>query len=704
MKKIFLSVFALLSFAGLYADEGMWLPILLKSIEGDMQANGFKLTAEDIYSVNHSSMKDAVVLFGGGCTAEVLSKEGLILTNHHCGFGQVQSHSTVEKDYITNGFWAMNRKEELKNPGLSVTFIVRMEDVTKQVLANIPANLSEAARAEQIKANVASVSASVQKESYQGVTIRPFYYGNEYYLFVTETYNDVRLVGAPPQSIGTFGGDTDNWVWPRHNADFTLFRIYTDAKGKPAEYSESNIPYKPKHSFPISMKGVSENDFTMVYGFPGRTQEYISSYAVDFTMNTEDPTRIKIRDIRLAIMKEDMAQNDTIRIQYASKVAGIANGWKKWKGEVKGLKKVKGLEKKQGYEAEFRKLCAAKNKDYGQYLDRLKEIYATYSPIKREQVYYSEVFSGIENLAYAKAAIGLVAENNPDKPVLSYADSWFKDYSPKTDKRVMKELLAIYFQDIGEKRLPPYLGEIAKKYKGDWGKYVEDYFNKSAFTNRKRFEATFATADGAKKIATDPAVKLATALGDWYDAKVRPIAMKNEISIDSLNRLYMTAQREVMTNKTFYPDANSTLRVTYGKVGGFSPDDGVKYRHFTTLDGMFEKRTDYPTNPDFKILPQLEKIYANKDYGPYADKDGKLHTCFLAANHTTGGNSGSPILNDKGELIGINFDRCWESTMSDINYDVTLCRNISADIRYVLFIIDKYAGAGYLLKEMELVK
>lgn len=686
------------------ADEGMWLPILLKSIEGDMQNQGFKLTAEDIYSINKSSMKDAVCLFGGGCTAELVSNQGLLLTNHHCGFEQIQEHSTVEHDYITNGFWAKNKTEELQNPSLSVTFIVRMEDVTAKILEGVTAKMGEKERTERIKANIQKVSAETEKGEGQAVVIRPFYYGNEFYLFVTKTYKDVRLVGAPPQSIGNFGGDTDNWVWPRHTADFSVFRIYTAPDGKPADFSDKNIPYKPDYFFPVSIKGVEENDFTMVYGFPGRTQEYISSYAVDYTMNVDDPTRITIRDARLAIIKDEMEKNDTVRIQYAAKKAGIANGWKKWKGEVKGLKKTNAIAKKQAYEADFVNKSKEMGKPYAQYLTDLKNIYQSYTPLKREQVYFSEVYNGLECVQLAKGLQAALASPTPAiENARQTAKDFFKEYSATIDKRAMAALLDIYAKNIPTHRQPEVIRTAALNYKGDWNKYAEEVFAKSMFTNLKRFQAAMDKFD-VKVMEKDPVYLLANGMTTWYGTQVQPIVVMRESSIDSLNRLYMKAQREVMTDKKFYPDANSTLRITYGKVEGFSPDDGVKYVFYTTLDGVMEKNANEPTNTDYVVSERLKYLHLRQDYGPYADKSGKMRTCFLASNHTSGGNSGSPVLNAKGELIGINFDRCWESTMSDINYDVSLCRNITADIRYVLFVIDKFAEAKYLVDEMTIVK
>ncbi len=706
MKKVF-SIFLLsLSVFSLHADEGMWLPLLLKGIEGDMQAAGFKLTAEDIYSVNKSSMKDAVCLFGGGCTAELISGEGLLLTNHHCGFEQIQSHSSVGNDYLSNGFWAKNRQEELTNPGLSATFIIRMEDVTKQILAGVNANMKEADRKATISANITTVSAKTSKESYQNVMIRPFYYGNEYYLFVVETYNDVRMVGAPPQAIGNFGGDTDNWVWPRHTADFSVFRIYSDKNGKPAEYSPDNVPFKPRSFFPISLKGVEQNDFTMVFGFPGRTQEYLSSYALSNLMSIEDPIRVGVREARLAVIKNEMRQNDTVRIKYASKYAGIANGWKKWKGEMKGLKKTDALSRKNAYEAEFTKFAAQDGKSYGNILQNLKSVYEnSYNDLKTAQVSYYEIFSAFESVQLSRGMEALLTSKD-DVSVNKYrigAEEFFKDYDAKVDKKVMAALIPLYLKTVPEKQRPPIFSTMEAQYKGDWNKYLDNYFATSVFTNQARLTTTLTKID-AEKIKKDPAFALMKGMMDWYISTIEMPFKVNEAKIDSLNRAYMQAQREVMTKRVFYPDANSTLRLTYGKVEGFSPDDGVKYTYFTTLTGMAAKQESEPQNLDYKMDSRLQTFQAKKDFGQYAAKDGELHTCFLASNHTTGGNSGSPVINGNGELIGINFDRCWESTMSDVNYDVTQCRNISADIRYVLFVIDKYAGAGYLLNEMKVVK
>jgi len=694
------------------ADEGMWLPILLRSVEADMRNSGFKLTAEDIYSINRSSMKDAVVLFGGGCTGEVVSGDGLLFTNHHCGFGQIQSHSTVEHDYLTNGFWAMKRDQELPNPGLTVTFIIRMEDVTKKVLEGVNNKLTEAKRAEVIKANIAKVSGEITRLDHQQVVIRPFYYGNEYYSFVVETYRDVRLVGAPPQSIGNFGGDTDNWVWPRHTADFSMFRIYMSPDGKPADYSPSNVPYKPKYFFPISLKGVKENDFTMVYGFPGRTQEYLHSQSVEVIQEIEDPIRIKIRDERLALMKEDMSKSDTVRIKYASKYAGVANGWKKWKGEVRGLQRAGVLKKKQMNEETFGNIVNRDNR-YVQYrgvLGKYNEIYKDYKTLKKEQVYFSEVFNALESVQLSRGVDAVLRPTDSETQVneankfKENAKGFFKDYNAATDKRIMKKLLQMYREGLDSVRLPEIYRTINVKFGGNIENYVNDYFATSIFTDEARLMAALDKLD-AQAIKKDPAYMLTQSFISWYNANVLPTVSKADASLDSLNRIYMAGQREVMhKTKGYYPDANSTLRVTYGKASGFTPDDGVNYNYFTTLGGIFQKHETFPDNPDYKYPEKLKVVYQKKEYGPYAAANGEIRTCFLAANHTSGGNSGSPVIDGNGNLIGINFDRCWEGTMSDINYDVNQCRNISVDIRYVLFIVDKYAGAGYLLNEMRLVR
>ncbi|MEM6263757.1 MAG: S46 family peptidase [Bacteroidota bacterium] len=696
------------------ADEGMWLPILLKQLnEADMQANGLKLSADDIYNINASSLKDAVGIFGGGCTFEVISPQGLILTNHHCGYGVIQSHSSVENDILSNGFWAMNKKEELTNPSLTVTFIVRMEDVTEKVLAGIGSDVSEAERAGIIQQRAQELANEAVAGTHYGASVRPFYYGNEYYLFVTETFRDVRLVGAPPSSIGKFGGETDNWKWPRHNADFSLFRVYSGPDGKPAPYSEENIPLKPRHYFPISLKGANENDFTMVYGFPGSTQEYLTSHGVDMIMNSQDPLRIGLRDQRLKVMKRYMASSDKIRIQYASKYARVANGYKKWKGEIRGLKRDSALKKKRAFEVEFMSRVNANptwKKKYGDLLSQFEALYQQFSSVNYERFYFIESgYSGIEAVSMANRftkldkALELKEEEGIQKEVealRSQIPGIFKDYHAPIDREVSMALLESTREDLSMNQLPDIFEHIRKKYKNDIGRFVEAMFTKSVVTDAGRMEA-FLAKPSLKKLKKDPAIMLNTSLRANYFARVQPTYGQMDAQLDSLYRIYMQAQREVFSEKTFYPDANFTLRVTYGKVQGMEPKDGVNYLHYTTLEGVMAKED--PNNSEFYIPEKLKTLYHAKDFGKYGI-DGVMPVCFIASNHTSGGNSGSPVINGEGHLIGLNFDRNWEGTMSDINYDVKQCRNISVDLRYVLFIIDKFADAGYLIEEMKLVE
>jgi hypothetical protein len=698
----------------LRADEGMWLPILLKAIEGDMQATGMKMSAEDIYSVNNSSLKDAVVLFGGGCTGEIISDQGLLLTNHHCGYGRIQAHSSVENDYLKDGFWAQNRSEEIPNPGLSVTFVIRMEDVTQQVLDGISEKTSEPERAALIAQRSESLAQQAVEGTHYGAVVRPFYYGNEYYLIVVETFQDVRLVGAPPSAIGKFGGDTDNWVWPRHTGDFSLFRVYSGPDGKPAEYSEDNIPLKPRHSFPISLKPKKAGDFTLVFGFPGRTQQYLPARAVEYIIDTEDPLKIGLRDLRLEVINREMKKSDKVRIQYASKQSRIANAWKKWQGEVLGLNKTNGLAKKKAYEQNFMEQVNANpqwKKKYGDLLTRFDAFYDKYEKSRYDLMYFFEGAMAIEALDWANEVAELVnvleKEDATEEEIEEVKEKlerkskgFFKNYHAPIDQEIMAKILARYQQDYPAEKLKAMFPVLNDKFGGNTETYAAHIFEKSNLLDPERF-AEMLEKPKAKKIKKDPAYALARKLAIDYATNTLPAyrALIGEQQL--LNRAYMQAQREVLGDeKDFYPDANSTLRVTYGQIEGFQPQDGMSYDHFTTLEGVMAKAAT--GLDDYEMPERLGELYEAKDFGRYA-QDGQLWTCFLASNHTTGGNSGSPVIDAEGNLIGLNFDRCWESTMSDLNYDVSLCRNISVDIRYVLFIIDKYAHAGYLLEEMELV-
>jgi len=699
------------------ADEGMWLPVLLKSLnESDMQSKGLKLSAEDIYSINKSSLKDAVVQFGGGCTGEIISDKGLLLTNHHCGYGQIQAHSTVENDLLTNGFWAMNQSQELPNPGLTVTFIVRMEDVTAKVLANVKSGMNDADREKAVNEAIAAITKEVTSASRYGAFIRPFYYGNEYYMFVTETFRDIRLVGAPPSSIGKFGGDTDNWMWPRHTGDFSMFRIYANKNNEPADYSADNVPYKPKYVIPVSLKGAEENDFTMVYGFPGRTTEYLSSYAVDMIMNESDPAKVKIRETRLKILDEDMKASDKVRIQYSAKYAGLANYWKKWAGEINGLKKLDAINKKKAFEQELmEKINAgdASKAEYGNLFSDFEKAYAQYRVLNKQRDYYVEGLLGIEAVNYAltfNETIELLSsgkkaadlQKNIDK-LKADLPAFFKDYNAATDEKICAAMLKIVSENLDKSQQADLFEEISKKYKGDFGKYAKAVYSKTIFTSQDAMSAALNDMDkGYKKLMKDPVYKLMRSGFNKFYKDVRPQYNDMDAKIMTLNRTYMKAMRELVTSKKYYPDANSTLRVAYGKVKGYYPKDGVFYNYYTTLNGLMEKEN--PLVDEFMVSPRLKELYEKKDYGQYADKNGELRVAFCASNHTTGGNSGSPVFNGEGQLIGTNFDRNWEGTMSDIMYNPDQVRNIVLDVRYTLFVIDKYAGAGYLLNEMKLVK
>jgi hypothetical protein len=697
-----------------FAKEGMWLPILLKkyNIE-EMQKMGFKLTAEDIYDINKASMKDAVVIFGGGCTGELISDKGLLITNHHCGYRQIQAHSSLENDYLTNGFWAMSQKEELPNPGLSVKFLVRMADVTAEAMEGITDDSKEQ---KELKKNIKEIEKAAEKDNGYKAIVKPIFNGNQYFLFVYEEYKDVRLVGAPPSAIGKFGGDTDNWMWPRHTGDFSLFRIYADKDGKPAEYSPNNVPLKPKKFFPISMKGVKTNDFTMVFGYPGSTARYLPSQAVDRIMNVSDPDKVAIRTLKLKLMNEDMEADRGVRIQYAAKNASTSNAWKKWQGEIKGLKRLNAVERKLNQEKAFKAWMEqdpARQKTYGEVLPQFEELYKALKPYSKAYDYYSEIiYRGTDIFSIARTVDRLIKRSfNYDAAKRQKAadalkasiDKHFKDYNQPTDEKIFTELLKVYGKEVDCIFQPEF---FCKNYaKLESGKFTKKIYRKSILTSKTKLNALLNdfTPANAKKLEKDPIIRLYREFVDAFTVKVWPNHAKISTKIGAVQKLYMKALMEMNKAKALYPDANFTLRVAYGKVEGYQPKDGVTYKHFTTLDGIIAK--DNPEIYDYNVPQRLKELYKSKDYGQYADpSDGKVHTCFVASNHTTGGNSGSPVVNAEGHLIGVNFDRCWEGTMSDIMFDPERCRNIVLDIRYALFLIDKFAGAGYLLDEMQLVK
>lgn len=680
-----------------------------------MIAMGMKLSAEDIYNINNSSLKDAVIHFNGGCTAEIVSDQGLIFTNHHCGYGQIQEHSTLENNYLVDGFWAMSREEELPCDGLYVTRIVSITDVTDEILNGITASMSEAERSSAVNANISNVKAGLELGPAEDAIIKAFYYGNEYYMIITETFNDVRLVGAPPSSIGKYGFDTDNWVWPRHTGDFSVFRIYAGPDNEPAAYSPDNQPYQPIHYFPISMDPQEEGDFTMIYGFPGTTQQYLTSYAVDYKLNVENPARIEMRDASLAILWTDMNADEEVKLQYAAKQSSISNSWKKWKGENKGLITLDALNVKRELEARFQEAVEADASLDPRYKTLLSEFETLYKDQEKyamswyyfvEMIYYGPSFiryaNNYQNIVENYSVWDQSTRDAEVSRLLSNVEGYFKNYNAATDQRIFIELFTIYLENLDPELHPEIADEIEKKYKGSVKDYAHYLYNKSIFIKQSSVESMLNnfSSSSVKKIKKDPAYIL---MQDMYAAfydKARETYLTYIFKESELMRLYVKAMSEVLPEEVVWPDANSTLRVGFGKVEGSYPRDGMHYTYYTTLAGVIEKYVE--DDPEFDLPQKLIDLYYEGDYGQYGS-DGELRVCFTASNHTTGGNSGSPVLDAYGNLIGINFDRSWESTMSDIMYDPNKCRNIIVDVKYVLFIIDKFAGASHLIEEMTLV-
>ena len=655
-----------------FADKGMWLPSLISSRIKDMKAKGFKLSAEDIYSINKASLKDAVVLFDGGCTGEIVSEKGLLLTNHHCGYDAIQALSTVEHDYLTNGFWAKSHAEELPCPGLKVHILVRMEEVTERLAAG------------ETKQQIIA-KAEAEGVGYRA-SVEPMYYGNIAYLFIYREFNDVRLVGTPPSAIGKFGADNDNWIWPRHTGDFSVFRIYVNENNEPAEYSANNKPYKPARHFEVSTAGVKEGDFTMIYGFPGNTQEYITSDAVKYIAETSDPTKIALRTQRLDIIGAAQATSPKIRLQYAAKHASIANAWKKWQGEVLGINRLGTYDKKLAYEARFRQ----ENPDKAYLLDSLAAAYARNAEGYFNYELYAETLRGIE----LQQVVNIALSNLSNEEKMEAAERFYKDFVLDVDRALAIAMLTEY--EAKGTFISEELKALFAAHGGAKG-YAEWLYDNTKLGSFEAFQAA--------SIAEDPMTEFAMAIQP-IAKRIKPYTYRNFSNIPDIERWfrpYVKALMEWDKQRAFFPDANLTLRVAYGKVAGYEYADGEYHLPQTTIEGIMEK--DNPDIYDYNIPQSLRDVYATKDYGRWGiTMNGKytVPVCFIATNHTTGGNSGSPVLNNKGQLIGINFDRTWLSTMSDIEFDETLCRNIICDIRYVLFVMDKVGGAGWLIEEMGL--
>lgn len=702
----------------LAAQGGMWLPIYLEKLnEDEMDKLGCKLEADDIYNVNKSSLKDAICQFDGGCTGEIISPKGLLLTNHHCGFDAIQQLSTLEKNYVDNGFWAKTMAEELPAPGVTAMFVSRMEDVTALALKDVSDNMGERDRQAQIDKNLAQIRVNTKKEAHEEILIRPFYAGNQYFMFVTVTFRDLRLVGTPPSSIGKFGADTDNWVWPRHTGDFSIFRVYAGKDNKPADYSPDNQPFVPKHFLPISLDGVAEDDFTMVFGFPGQTQEYLPAIAVQQTGEVLDPARVAVRDRALKIMDGFMRRDPDVKIAYIARQASIANAWKKWQGEMLGLKAYKALDKKRAYEAEFTRrvqLNPAWQTQYGNVLTRLNEAWKKIEPYALARDYYLETcVRNCEILGEAAALDSWIQsfEKNGEaafagktKQVAGEMDGFYKNYRPAVDKAVFAALVEMFAQNVRGDWGAKFVQDEAAKH-GGYAGLADHVFEKSVLASREKFMALLEKEKPAQivqTLKTDAAYQFWKTVYDAYAANVLPKLQEIQPQINALQRQYMAAQMEVFREKRFFPDANSTLRLTYGKVRPYRPRDGVEYDFQTYLDGVMEKYV--PGDYEFDVPKKLIQLWESKDYGQYGTADGRMPVAFIGTNHTTGGNSGSPALDARGNLIGLNFDRVWEGTMSDLHYDPAICRNIMVDARYVLFIVDKFAGATNLIAEMKLVK
>jgi len=715
MRKLNLLLLITVFFCGsVVADEGMWLPSLIHKLNiADMQKSGLELSAEDIYSINNSSLKDAIVaLDRGSCTAELISKDGLLLTNHHCGFDEIQSHSSVEHDYLRDGFWAMSKEEELPNPRKTVSFLISVEEVTDKVLADVSDDMSEADRARKVRSVSSKLARKAKGDTHYETYVRSFFNSNKYFLFVLETFKDIRLVGAPPQALGKFGGDTDNWMWPRHTNDFSMFRVYCGPDGKPASYSKDNVPYQPKHFLPISLKGVEKGDYAMVLGYPGRTNRFKTSFGVQNTMEVTNTVREEVREKLLEVWGDYMTTSQKARIQYASKYAQSSNYYKYSIGQNNGLNNLKVIDKKKAIEADFTQWVNADNsrkEKYGKALNYIEESYTNVEDDKARAYMSEALLRGPEIFMFAyrtKSLLNLLEnpEDNAEKieritsAMKRSMENFYKDYNSATDQKVVAALCKVFAEKNDAKYYPDFYAELNKKYKGNYSKFAEKLFQKSMFDKPEELSA-FLENPTLKVLKKDMALSVANDIYSKY-GEIGGMVREGQKNLASGQRLFVAGLMEMEKDKTFYPDANSTMRLTYGKVLDYEPRDGVTYNHYTTVDGYLEK--EVPGDSEFDVPARMKELLIAKEYGQYADADGSLRACFITNNDITGGNSGSPVINGKGELIGVAFDGNWEAMSGDIAFEPDLQRCINVDIRFVLWVIDTYAGATHLIDEMEI--
>ena len=704
----------LMLFTTARADEGMWVPLLLEHTRFQrMKELGMILTPEDIYSINQASLKDAIVHFGG-CTGVVVSDRGLMLTNHHCGYRQIQALSSLENDILGYGFWAKTMADELPTPGTTATFLLRMEDVTEIVLRNITPQMYEQQRIDSINAAILRIRAANLPEGSYRVDVRPLFRGNQYFMYVYEIFTDVRLVGAPPSSIGKFGGDTDNWTWPRHTGDFAFFRIYADENNRPAPYSPNNVPFRPRRHVQVTTAGVKPGDFTMVYGYPGTTNQYISSYELNHFINNEFPARIAMRTKRLAIMDNYMLNDRAVAIQYATKQSAVSNAWKRWQGTIHGINRANGMQLKRDYEQEFlRKLQTNPQwtREYGELLNQIRRTTEELMPFNMVLIYYPETVSAIELVAFAGQFNAMLSNSTvadlPESSIerfLETAATFYRDYYLPLDRDMFVAMMRAYHDNVPSAFHFDEMSNQLSRHRGSFERWANEAYSNSVFRSYRtlRDALTNRTRRNIRNIENDPFLAIFRSGQEMLSERVRtPHHRRLTLQSDSLGRIFMAAQMLVEPDRIFYPDANSTMRVSFGTMDGYSPADAVQFLPYTTLEGVMEKH-----NPDifhFRVPQVLKNAINRGDFGRYALPDrNTVPVCFIASNHTSGGNSGSPVLNYRGELLGLNFDRVWEATMSDFVYDIEFCRNISVDIRYVLFITDKVYGATWIVDELNL--